>query len=84
MNHIFFIHSSVVGIMGRFQLLANKDKATMNIVNDVLVEGFYSCTNIMNKKQVWEERVYSAYTFKLLLINKESQDWNSNRSGCLS
>jgi hypothetical protein len=26
-----------------------------------LSQGFYSCTNIMTKKQVGEERVYSAY-----------------------
>jgi hypothetical protein len=25
-------------------------------------QGFYSCTNIMTKKQVGKERVYSAYT----------------------
>jgi hypothetical protein len=33
----------------------------------------------MTKKQVGEERVYSAYTSKLLFIIKRSQDWNSNR-----
>jgi hypothetical protein len=26
-----------------------------------LSQGFYSCTNIMTKKQIGEERVYSAY-----------------------
>ena len=31
----------------------------------------------MTKKQVGEERVYSAYTSILLLITKGSQDWNS-------
>jgi hypothetical protein len=36
-----------------------------------LGQGFYSCTNIMTKKQVGEERVYSAYTSILLLITKE-------------
>jgi hypothetical protein len=36
--------------------------------------------NIMTKKQVGEERVYSAYTSTLLFITKGSQDWNSNRS----
>jgi hypothetical protein len=35
----------------------------------------------MTKKKVGEERVYSAYTFMLLFITKESQDWNSSRSG---
>jgi hypothetical protein len=32
----------------------------------------------MTKKQVGEERVYSAYTFTLLFITKGSQDWNSS------
>jgi hypothetical protein len=34
-------------------------------------QGFYSFTNIMTKKQVGEERVYSAYTSILLFITKE-------------
>jgi hypothetical protein len=34
-------------------------------------QGFYSCTNIMTKKQAGEERVYSAYTSTLLFITKE-------------
>jgi hypothetical protein len=33
--------------------------------------GFYSCTNIMTKKQVGEERVYLAYTSMLLFITRE-------------
>ena len=37
----------------------------------VLVRVSVSCTNIMIKKQVGEERVYSAYTSTLLLITKE-------------
>jgi hypothetical protein len=36
-----------------------------------LSQGFYSCTNIMTKKQVGEERVYSAYISRLLLITKK-------------
>jgi hypothetical protein len=36
-----------------------------------LSQGFYSCTNIMTKKQVGEERVYSAYISILLFITKE-------------
>jgi hypothetical protein len=39
-----------------------------------LSQGCYSCTNIMTKKQVEEERVYSAYIFTLLFITKGSQD----------
>ena len=42
-----------------------------------LSRGFYSCTNIMTKKQVGEERVYSAYTSTLPFITKGSQDWNT-------
>jgi len=49
-----------------------------------LSQGFYSCTNIMTKKQVGEERVYSAYISTLLFITKGSQDWNSSRSGSRS
>jgi hypothetical protein len=49
-----------------------------------LSQGFYSCTNVMTKKQVGEERVYSAYTSILLFITKGSQDWNSSRSGSRS
>jgi hypothetical protein len=36
-----------------------------------LSQGFYSCTNIMTKKQVGELRVYSAYTYILQFITKE-------------
>jgi hypothetical protein len=49
-----------------------------------LSQGLYSCTSIMTKKQVGEERVYSAYTSILLFITKGSQDWNSSRSGSRS
>jgi hypothetical protein len=40
-------------------------------VPSCLRQGFHSCTNIMTKKQVGEERVYSAYTSTLLFITKE-------------
>jgi hypothetical protein len=36
-----------------------------------LSQSFYSCTNIMTKKQVGEERVDSAYISTLLFITKE-------------
>ena len=49
-----------------------------------LSQGFYFCTNIMTKKQVGEERVYSAYTSILLFITKGCQDWNSGRPGSRS
>jgi hypothetical protein len=38
---------------------------------DCLSQGFYSCTNIMTKKQVGEEMVYSAYNTIVLFITKE-------------
>ena len=38
-----------------------------------LSQGLYSCTNIMTKKQVGEERVYSAYISILLFITKEAR-----------
>jgi hypothetical protein len=41
----------------------------MNI-HHCLSQGFYFCTNILTKKQVGEERVYSAYTSMLLFITK--------------
>jgi len=37
--------------------------------------------NIMTKKEVEEERVYSAYTSTALSITKGGQDWNSHRAG---
>jgi hypothetical protein len=49
-----------------------------------LSQGFYSCTNIMTKRQIGEERVYSAYISTLLFITERSQDWNSSRSGSRS
>jgi hypothetical protein len=50
----------------------------------VLVRVSIPAQNIINKKQVGEERVYSAYTSTLLFIIKGSQDWNSSRSGSRS
>jgi hypothetical protein len=41
------------------------------VVHSCFSRGFYSCTNIMTKRQVGEEKVYSAYTFILLFITKE-------------
>jgi hypothetical protein len=50
----------------------------------VLVRVSIPAQNIMTKKQVGEEKVYSAYTSILLFITKGCQDWNSNRSGSRS
>jgi hypothetical protein len=57
---------------------------SLHVYSLCLSQGFYSCTNIMTKQQVGEERVYSTYTSTLLFINEESQDWNSSRSGSRS
>jgi len=47
----------------------------------VLVRVSIPAQNIMTKKQIGEERVYSAYTSTLLFITKGSQDRNSHRAG---
>jgi hypothetical protein len=47
----------------------------------ILIRICIPAQNIMTKKQVGEERVYSAYTSTLLFITKGSQDRNSHRSG---
>jgi hypothetical protein len=49
-----------------------------------LSQVFYSCTNIVTKKQVRKERIYSAYISTLPFITKGSQDWNSSRAGSRS
>jgi hypothetical protein len=45
-----------------------------------LSQGFYSCINIMTKKQVSEESIYLACTSMSLFITKGSQNWTSSRS----
>jgi hypothetical protein len=47
----------------------------------VLVRVSIPAQNIMTKKQVGEERVYSIYTSTLLFITKGNQNWNSHREG---
>jgi hypothetical protein len=46
-------------------------KTTVIRIANCLSQGFYSCTNIMTKKQVGEKRVYSAYISTMLFITKE-------------
>ena len=58
-----------------------KQPRTKCFVTACLSQGLYSAQNVMTKKQVGEERIFSAYTSTLLFITKESQDWNSHRSG---
>ena len=67
---------------GREERRPRKEEATMRwSMSIVLVRVSILAQNIMTKKQVGEERVYSAYTSTLLFITKESQDRNSHRAG---
>jgi hypothetical protein len=50
----------------------------------VLVRVSILTQNIMTKKQVGKERVYSSYTSTLLFITKGGQDRNSSRAGSRS
>jgi len=51
---------------------------------NVLVSVSIPAQNILTKKQVGEEKVYSSYTSTLLFITKGSQDRNSHRVGSWS
>jgi hypothetical protein len=55
-----------------------------NNVNNCCLRVSIPAQNIMTKKQVGEERVYSAYISTLLFITEGSQDWNSGSSGSRS
>jgi hypothetical protein len=68
----------------REEVKRRRGAKSTELLGHCLSQGFYSCTSIMTKKQVGEERVYSAYTSKLLFITKGSRDWNSSRSGSRS
>jgi hypothetical protein len=57
--------------MCRHMVLFSLESGFHFILDSCLSQGFYSCINIMTKKQVGEERVYSAYTSILLFITKE-------------
>jgi hypothetical protein len=46
-----------------------------------LSQGFYSCTNIMTKKQLGRKGFIQLTLSTLLFITNGSQDWNSSRSG---
>ena len=46
----------------------------IQVMISVLVKVSIPARNIMTKKQVGKEKVYSAYTSTLLFITKESQD----------
>ena len=56
----------------------------LTVCDNVLVRVCIPAQNIMIKKQVGEERVYSDYTSSLLFITKGSQDRNSIRAGSRS
>jgi hypothetical protein len=48
---------------------------------NLLVRVCIPAQNIMTKKQVGEERIYSVFTSTLLFITKRSHDWNSSHAG---
>jgi hypothetical protein len=52
-------------------------------IQDCLSQVSIPGQNIITKRQVGEERVYSAYTFTLLFITKGCQDWNSRKQELL-
>jgi hypothetical protein len=53
-------------------------------IDSCLSQGFYSCTNIMTKKQLGWKGFIQLTLSTLLLITKGCQDWNSSRSGSRS
>jgi hypothetical protein len=55
-----------------------------NVLIDSVLVRVSIPAQIMTKKQVGEEKVYSAYTSTLLFITKGSQNRNSSRSGSRS
>jgi hypothetical protein len=61
----------LVGIMTELILILKCIIVAFVAEDSCLGQGSYSCTSIMTKKQVGEERVYSAYTSILLFITKE-------------
>jgi hypothetical protein len=73
LNHILYLH-----------FFLGFNYFSLFILRQYVSQGLYFCTNIMTKKQVGEERVYSAYTSILLFITRGSQDWNSHRTGSRS
>jgi hypothetical protein len=50
-------------------------------VEHCLGQGFYSCTNILTKKQLGRKGFIQLTLSTLLFITKGCQDWNSSRSG---
>jgi hypothetical protein len=79
--NVRFLSESHFLVLGQCQIPAKPPHPQRPIC---LSQGFYSCINIMTKRQTVEERVYSAYTFAFLVITKGSQDWNSHRAGSRS
>jgi hypothetical protein len=56
------------------------DKIRNSLKSNSFSQGFYSCTNIMTKKQVGRKGFIQLTFSTLLLITKGCQDWNSSRS----
>jgi hypothetical protein len=66
-NHLSYHQPGLFGNLHKFSLPNNSTEHNPFCLS----QGFYSCTNIMTKKQVGEEMVYLAYTSILLFITKE-------------
>jgi hypothetical protein len=60
---------------------STQDCQWREVTSSVLVRISIPTQNIITKKQVGEERVYSAYTSILLFITKGSQERYSHRAG---
>jgi hypothetical protein len=59
MYHIFYIHSSVEGHLGSFQLLAIINKAAMNIVEHVSLLQVGTSSGYMPRSEILKRRKHS-------------------------
>jgi hypothetical protein len=66
----------------KYHICFNDDTVLYKVV--VLVRVSIPGQNIMTKKQIGEERVYSAYNSVFAVHHQGNQDWNSSRSGSRS
>jgi hypothetical protein len=63
------------------ECLAHKHGVLGSVPTTALVRVSIPAQNTMTKKQIGEERFYSAYTSTWLFITKGSQDRNSHKIG---
>jgi hypothetical protein len=77
MHHIFYIHSSVEGHLGYFQLLAITNRAAMNIVEHVFLLPVGTSSGYMPKRAIAES---TGSTMSSFLRNRQTDF----QSGCTS